>query len=129
MYREFESKQRELSGWAQYTRSRKIRKYLEQKDTIEYLFALGIYYRYVIAPLTRTGRFFERIEANDIESLSVGSREIGPEFRNAIFAAEKHFSNVLEKYGLGESFFSLTDVKQIVMSLIQIDERREDGNE
>jgi len=129
MFREYESKQRELSGWAQHTRSRKIKEYLDQKDTIEYLFALGIYYRYVIAPLTRTGSFYERIEASDIQSLSVGGREIGPEFRNSIFEAENHFNNVLEKYGLSESFFSLTDVKQIVMSLIRIDERRDNGNE
>ena len=123
MFREFESKKRELSGWTQHTRSKRIKDYLEQRETIEYLFALGIYYRYVIAPLTRTSDFYERIQQRDIPSIAIGGREIGPEFRNSIFQAEKHFHYVLREYGLSESFFSLTDVKQIVMSLIRIEER------
>lgn len=123
MFREFESKKRELSGWTQHTRSKRIKDYLEQRETIEYLFALGIYYRYVIAPLTRTSDFYERIQQRDIPSIAIGGREIGPEFRNSIFQAEKHFHHVLREYGLSESFFSLTDVKQIVMSLIRIEER------
>ncbi len=127
MFREFESKQRELSGWAQHTKSQRIKRYLEQREAIEYIFSLGIYYRYVIAPLTRTSTFFKRIESRDIPSLSIGGKEIGPEFRKSISNAESHFNNVIWKYGLSEPFFSITDVKQIVMSLIQIDERRQDG--
>lgn len=123
MFREFESKQRELNGWVKHTRSRRIKRYLEQREIIEYLFALGIYYRYIIAPLTRTSDFFERIQQRDIHAIAVGGREIGPEFRASIFQAEKHFNHVLKEYGLSESFFSLTDVKQIVMSLISIEER------
>jgi len=87
------------------------------------LFALGIYYRYVIAPLTRTSDFFERVQQKDIHSIAIGGREIGSEFRASIYQAEQHFNQVLKKYGLSESFFSLTDVKQIVMSLIQMEER------
>ncbi len=123
MFREFESKQRELSGWIQHTRSRRIKGYLEQREIIEYLFALGIYYRYVIAPLTRTSDFFDRVQQRDIHSIAVGGKEIGPEFRASIRQAEKHFNHVLKEYCLSEPFFSLTDVKQIVMALIQIEER------
>ncbi len=129
MFREFESKQKELTRWAQTSKSSRIKKYLEQRETIEYIFSLGIYYRYVIAPITRTGAFFERIESRDVSSLLIGGKEIGPEFRQSISNAEHHFNNVLEKYGLNEPFFSLTDVNQIVTSLIQIDERRQDGKE
>ena len=123
MFREFESKQRELNGWIQHTRSNRIKKYLEQREIIEYMFALGIYYRYVIAPLIRTSDFFQRIQQRDIPSIAVGGREIGPEFRSSILQAEKHFNHVLRKYGLSEAFFSLTDVKQIVLKLIKIEER------
>ena len=108
MFREFESKQRELSGWSRHTRSRRIQMYLEQKESIEYIFALGIYYRYVIAPLTRTGAFFERIQERDIPSLLVGGKEIGPEFQQSISNAGKHLNKILDDYGLSESFFSTT---------------------
>jgi len=129
MYREFEMKQKELKQWAAHSNSKRIKQYLKQNDIIEYLFALGIYYRYVIAPLTRTGEFFHRIEQKDISGLIIGGREVGNDFRKSISNAESHFHSVLEKYGITEAFFAITDVKQIVMSLITIDERRKDGQE
>lgn len=129
MFREFESKQKELRQWEIHSKSRRIKKYLKQKDIIEYIFAVGIYYRYVIAPLTRTGEFFQRIEARDISGLLIGGRKVGSDFRQSMANAESHFHNVLEKYGLNEAFFNITDVKQIVMSLISIDERRQDGQD
>ena len=129
MFREFESKKRELSSWIQHTQSEHIKGYLEQREIIEYLFALGIYYRYVIAPLTSTSDFFDRVQQQDISSIAIGGREIGPEFRKSISCAERHFHQVLREYGLSESFFSLTDLKQIVISLIQIEERPRFTNE
>ena len=129
MFREFEAKQKELQRWIVHSKSTQVKKYLKQNEIIEYLFALGIYYRYVIAPLTRTGEFFERIESRDVSGLLIGGREIGPDFRHSISNAESHFNNVLHKYGISEHFFSLTDVKQLVISLIRIDERRQDGQE
>lgn len=129
MFREFELKQKELQQWEAHTKSKRVKRHLRQNDIIEYLFALGIYYRYVIAPLTRTGEFFQRIEVRDISGLIIGGREVGVEFRQSMSNAESHFHNVLKKYGLSEAFFAITDVKQIVMSLINIDERRQDGQE
>lgn len=129
MFREFEAKQRELQQWAFHSKSNKIKRYLNQKDPIEHVFAVGIYYRYVIAPLTKTGDFFERLESGNDAGLIVGGHKISPQYRKSILAAQLHFNNVLEKYGLDEAFFALTDVKQIVMSLIGIDERRQDGQD
>ncbi len=129
MFREFELKKRELNGWIQHTQSKRIKRYLEQREIIEYLFALGIYYRYVIAPLTRTSDLFGRVQERDISSIAIGGREIGSEFRKRILRAERHFHQVLREYGLSESFFSLTDVKQIVMTLIRIEERPRFTNE
>lgn len=129
MFREFETKQRELQQWEAHSKSKRIKRYLKQSDIIEYLFALGIYYRYVIAPITRTNEFFQRIQSWDIPGLIIGGREIGSEFRQSISNAESHFHNVLEKYGLNEGFFAITDVKQIIMALITIDERRQNGQE
>ena len=129
MFREFESKQKELHRWVMHTKSRRIKGYLNQTETIEYMFALGIYYRYVIAPLTRTSAFFERLETGSNAGLLVGGREIGPQYRDSIRNAESHFNNVLSKYGLGERFFAITDIKQIVMALIEIDERKYNGQD
>jgi len=129
MFREFEYKQKELRQWEIHSISQRVKKHLKQKEIIEYLFALGIYYRYLIAPLSRSNEFFQRIEARDVSSLIVGGHMVGPEFSQSISNAESHFHNVLEKYGLTEAFFAITDVKQIVMSLINIDERRQDGQE
>ena len=129
MFREFETKQKKLQWWAVRSKSKRLKIYLEQNEIIEYLFALGIYYRYVIAPLTQTRDFFQRIESADISGLLVGGRELGPDFSKSISNAAYHFHSVLEKYGLSEPFFALTDVTQIVMSLIQIEERRQDGQE
>jgi len=129
MFREFEVKQKELKQWEAHSKSARVKKYLKQSDIIEYLIALGIYYRYVIAPLTRTGEFFQRIERRDISGLIIGGREVGSDFRQSISKAESHFHSVLEKYGITEAFFAITVVKRIVMSLITIDERRQDGQE
>jgi hypothetical protein len=96
---------------------------IRKHETIEYIFALGIYYRYIIAPITKTGEFFDRIRKNDIGGISVGGKNVGYEFQISIRKAKKHFNIIMGKYGLNETFFSLTDVKQIVMELIKLDER------
>lgn len=129
MFREFQSKQKELQRWETTSKSNRVKRYLNQSEIIELLFAVGIYYRYVIAPLTQTGDFFQRLEKKDILSVRVGGKELDTEFRQSMLEAEVHFHNILNKFGLSEGFFAITDVKQIVMSLISIDERDRHGQE
>ena len=90
---------------------------------------MGIYYRYVIAPLTSTGRFFERLETNFEAGLKVGGREIDSQFRSSIQDAHRYFVNVIQEFGLSEAFFGQTDVKRIVMSLIEVEERMADAQD
>jgi len=56
MFREFGDKCRELNKWREHSRSDKVKKYLNQPEAIYFIFALGIYYRYVIAPFARGKR-------------------------------------------------------------------------
>ena len=129
MFREYESKCKELAQWRKHSNYNKVQKYLKQSEVIEYLFAMGIYYRYVIAPLTSTGRFFERLETNFEAGLKVGGREIDSQFRSSIQDAHRYFVNVIQEFGLSEAFFGQTDVKRIVMSLIEVEERRADAQD
>ena len=127
MLREYESKQRDLERWLETSKSQRFKNYLKQKEVFEYFFALGIFYRYIIAPFTRTKSFYEFIESKGVSSLSIGGIEISTDFRKSIAKADKHFQYILHEYGIDEKFLSLTDVKTIVTTLIQIDERNQNG--
>lgn len=124
MYREYEEKCRELERWREHSRLQRARPYLAQRDAIHFIFALGIYYRYVIAPLSSSANFFERLETKYEAGLTVGGRKIGADFRSSIQNAANHFGDVIKSFGLGASFFAQTDVKRIVMGLIELEERR-----
>ena len=49
MKQEYDKKVSEFSNWIQNTQSKKLKKYSKYKETFYLIFALGIYYRYVIA--------------------------------------------------------------------------------
>ena len=124
MYREYEEKCRELERWSQHSRHQRAKPYLAQRDAIHLIFALGIYYRYVIAPLSSSANFYERLEKEFKAGLTVGGRKIGADFRSSIQSAANHFGDTIRSFGLGTSFFAQTDVKRIVMELIELEERR-----
>lgn len=71
MYREYENKCRELERWNQNSRYQKVKRYLREREAIQFIFALGIYYRYVVAPLFSCANFFERLESDFEAGLTV----------------------------------------------------------
>lgn len=127
MVKEYDAKCRDLDWWAERDRRIRVRRYLRQKSTLQYLFALGIYYRYVIAPITGAASFFERLEQQQF-GLKLAGRELTSEFRASVQNAADHFRQVSDTFGLGSSFFAQTDVRRIVMSLIELDERPREQN-
>ena len=129
MYREYEDKCRELERWIQHSRYQKAKIYLQQREAIQFIFALGIYYRYEVAPFSSCANFFERLESEFEAGLTVGGRKIPPDFRASIQIATDNFHDVLKSFGLGLSFFAQTDVKKIVMKLIELEERRSNDQE
>lgn len=129
MYREYDDKCRELARWSQHSRYQKAKSYLQQREAIQLILALGIYYRYVVAPLSSCANFFERLESEFEAGLTVGGRKISPDFRASLQIAAEHFHDLLKPFGLGTSFFAQTDVKRIVMTLIELEERRSNDQE
>lgn len=121
MVREYDDKCRELARWRTHSRSSEFRPYLSKENAIHFFFALGIYYRYVIAPLTSSANFFDRLEINFNAGLKVGGRTIDAEFRNSILGAVGHFETILRDFGLTPRFFAQTDVKTIVSKLIEVE--------
>lgn len=124
MFREYEEKCRELARWSEHSKYRRIKPYLRQREVIQFIFALGIYYRYVVAPLSSCADFFGRLESEFEAGLTIGGRKITPDFRTSLQAAAENFYGLIESYGLTQSFFAQTDVKRIVMALVELEERR-----
>lgn len=129
MYREYENKCRELERWNQNSRYQKVKKYLREREAIQFIFALGIYYRYVVAPLSSCANFFERLESEFEAGLTVGGRKITSDFRTSLQIAVEHFHGIAKEFGLTPSFFAQTEVKRIVMTLIELEERRSNDQE
>jgi hypothetical protein len=129
MYREYEEKCRELERWHQHSRYQKAERYLREGEAIQFIFALGIYYRYVVAPLSSCANFFKRLESEFEAGLTVGGRRISPDFRYSLQFAVEHFHDLVRSFGLGPSFFAQTDVKRIVMTLIELEERRSNAQD
>ena len=125
MYREYEEKCRELARWAENSRHQKAEPYLRQREAIHFIFALGIYYRYIVAPLSGCAHFFERLESEFEAGLTVGGRKVSTDFRASIQSAAEYFHNAIKAFGMSQTFFAQTDVKRIVMTLIEMEERRQ----
>lgn len=124
MEREFEAKHRDLERWAEKSRSLRLRPYLERRSDIEFLMALGIYYRYVLAPLAGASDFIGRITGDTDGAVRVAGRRLDKQFQRSIQRAHAAFSAVVMAYGMPPAFFAETDVRRIVMSLVELEERR-----
>jgi hypothetical protein len=125
MYREYEAKSRELSRWRERSSSARMRPYLNQLGVLEELIALGIYYRYVVAPLASSADFFGRLESsNEGVDLKVGGKRIDGEFRNRIDRGVNRFAAITRNFGLPAYLFSEGDVSAFVRNLVTIEERR-----
>ena len=129
MHREYEDKCKELARWRERTKSGRIAPYLKSKDSIEFLFAVGIYYRYIIAPLTSSDKFLARLAGRGSGSVRVGGHVLGAEFRLTLQKAIIQFSQICTNFGLPESFFAQTDVRRIVLSLVEFEERASNAEE
>lgn len=127
MDREYEYKCSRLANWRESSRSSRLRPYLQRADVIHQVFALGIYYRHVIAPLTSAGNFVSRLHREDL-SLRVAGKPVSIELHYALESARIKFHRLSNAFGLDETFFALSDLRQIVMTLVRIDEQRADGN-
>ena len=129
MEREYEFKCRRLANWRQTSRSQRLRPYLTNESVIQQILALGIYYRYVIAPLTSAGDFVHRLQSRHEVTLQVAGKPVSPDLHYALEAGRIKFRQVANLFGLEESFFAISDLNQIVMGLVRREERRADGEQ
>jgi len=60
--------------------------------------------------------------------LEVGGHLLGDSFRDSIDAAARDFQRMTATFGLPEAFFAQTDLRRIVMSLVEFEERRDREN-
>jgi hypothetical protein len=127
MEREYEYKCRRLANWQDSSKSARLRPYLQRTAVLQQIFALGIYYRHVIAPLTSAGNFVFRLHREEL-SLRAAGRPVSVDLHFALDEARIKFQRLARSFGLEESFFAISDLRQIVMNLVRIEERRTDGN-
>ena len=128
MGREYEGKCRDLQRWAVATRRASVWNFLAHEDTLHLIFSMGIYFRYVMAPLSSCTDFFERLQANEDVTLKIGGHEIDRRFQTSIRRATMSFHAVAARYGLSEAFFAESDVRRIVMKLMETERRRLDSS-
>jgi len=126
MKREYDAKCRQLARWRVGSRSERLRPYLKQEAVLHQLIALGIYYRYVIAPLTSAGDFVRRLVLHDL-GLQVAGQRIGSDLHDQLQAGRLQFYSLARTFGLEEEFFAISDLQQMVMNLVRLEERRHDG--
>lgn len=124
MFREYEAKCRDLQQWAEHSNVPRIQRYLQQREQIHFIVAMGIYYRYVVAPFLGLNEFLQRLYGGFGSDLEIGGQKVGESFRDTIAGATGDFRRIAEEFGLPEPFFALTDVRRIVLTLIEIEERR-----
>ena len=129
MFAEYEAKCAELNRWAANSRSRKMQKYLKSVEEIQYIFALGIYYRYVVAPFVGTTEFFDRVDRDGDGGIRLGGRVLTADYRSVIRGAADRFKWIASDFGLSEAFFAQTDVYSIVSKLVNIEEKRRRGSQ
>lgn len=128
MEREYEFKCRRLTSWRETSRSQRLRPYLTKETTLQSIIALGIYYRYVIAPLTSAGDFVHRLESRYDVGLQVAGKTVSPDLHYSLEAGRIRFQRLAQLFGLEEGFFAISDLNQIVMSLVRREEQRSDGD-
>lgn len=128
MQGEYEYKRRRLSYWRQRSRSNRLRPYLEREAVIQQILALGIYYRHVIAPLTSAGNFVHRLQSRHELGLQVAGKTVGNDLYISIEAGRIQFQRLAHAFGLEDSFFAISDLNQVVMGLVRIEERRTSGD-
>lgn len=127
MEREYEFKCRRLTSWRETSKSQRLRPYLPKATTLQSIIALGIYYRYVIAPLTSAGDFVHRLESRYEVGLQVAGKTVSPDLFYSLEAGRIRFQTLAQLFGLEEGFFAISDLGQIVMSLVRREEQRSDG--
>lgn len=101
-----------------------MQRYLKSAEEIQYIFALGIYYRYIVAPFAGTTEFFDRIGADGDGGIRLGGRVLTADYRSTIREAADRFKWISSDFGLSEAFFAQTDVRKIVSTLVNLEERR-----
>lgn len=127
MEREYEFKCRRLANWRQTSKSQRLRPYLANEPAIQLVLALGIYYRYVIAPLTSAGDFVHRLQSHHEVTLVVAGKTVSPNLHQTLEAGRIQFQQLTRLFGLDDTFFAISDLNQIVMGLVRREERRTDG--
>lgn len=93
---------------------------------MEFIFAIGIYYRYVVAPISGAAEFSERIRDKSQAGLEIAGHNFGKDRQNAIEEAHDVFLRIVERHGVPERLLAETEVSKIVRLLIEIEERRSD---
>ncbi len=130
MYQEYEAKCRELRRWIENSQSPKFRKYLAQREAIEFIYALGIYYRYIIAPIDGASRFASRLSTySDAGELKIAGRIQTQDVQQAIDRGIERFHSIASDFGLTQSIFAEVDAQKIVYLLVKSEEQRERGSE
>jgi len=129
MFREYESKCSELEGWRVHSSRSDMAGYLNQAGAIHLVFALGIYYRYVVAPFGGSAEFFARVRRKSGAGLRLGGESLDPQLMASIGSAVRQFEAMAQSFGLDRSLLSLTDVKSIVPELKAREEARRHGQQ
>jgi hypothetical protein len=128
MQGEYDYKCRRLAQWKERSGSARLRPYLEKQSVLQQVIALGIYYRHVIAPLTSAGDFVHRLQIRHELGLQVAGKPVSDELYFSLEAGHIQFRQLARAFGLEEGFFAISDLNQIVLSLIRIEERRASGD-
>lgn len=128
MQGEYEYKCRRLAHWKERSRSARLRPYLEREAVIQQVLALGIYYRHVIAPLTSAGNLVHRLQSRHELGLQVAGKTVTDELYFSLEAGRIQFQRLARAFGLEDSFFAISDLNQVVMGLVRIEERRTSGD-
>lgn len=123
MKQEYDKKVREFSNWIQNTQSKKLKKYSKYKETFYLIFALGIYYRYVIAPLVSTKDFFYRLNSYNTIELKLANQKIDRQVIESINKAHIYFLYIINEFDIPETLFAEPDLKKIVFGIINIEEK------
>lgn len=126
MFGEYEAKCAELRRWSEKSQSSRYKQYLSHRETIELIFAIGIYYRYVVAPISGAAEFSERIRDRSQAGLEIAGYNFGKDRQNAIEEAHGVFVRIAERHGVPERLLAETEVRRIVRLLIELEERRSD---
>lgn len=123
MKQEYDKKVSEFSNWIQNTQSKKLKKYSKYKETFYLIFALGIYYRYVIAPLVSTKDFFYRLNSYNTIELKLANQKIDRQVIESINKAHIYFLYIINEFDIPETLFAEPDLKKIVFGIINIEEK------